>query len=564
MQLRDSLCSPQTIMAMVLVAGMVAGCVPRDDQSLANDTAGDTVAGTDQGDGGTQTDAGADTGTTQDTGSANDTATDPDTHTSTDAGTLADSGSDDGGDDADGDSTTAFRITSPRSDRAVGYRLKVVEQPSKVRDGSRFEAEQENDAITQKKEGWLITGETGTAPSSEKVRGDSYQWPSTDKPTYGIAGWSADAPAEDYTLTIDGTEVDPSTLPKLDTDSGNDDPDGGKGQAGCLGGGKCYKRKVTASDADVTVGASADLGDLQSALNNASTGDVVFVDPAADINLGYKPHALSLEVPAGVTLASDRGVDGSDGALLSGEKKPGSDWEGADTIGVGDGARITGLRIEGPTPDKEMNWLGADHDYTDAIDVGGASDVEIDNNEVYGWPQSAISGGDPVHVHHNYIHDQDQSGLGYGVSSSQWDSVIEYNRFERNRHAVAGSGEAGDGYILRHNVFGSEGIGGAGHKIDMHEEGSTGKAGTRVEIYNNTVKFPGAQGVYLRGTPRKSSEIYNNWFYNSTKPCLTKNEGGSYCAIQVRADDFTNVDYHDNHYGKSEPACDIGAPREGC
>lgn len=456
--------------------------------------------------------------------------------------------------DANSDETVHFRITSPRSDQPVEYRLQVATEPTKVRDGSRFEAEEDNDTISEREEVWEITGQTGTAASSDQVYGDSFRWPRPDQPEYGIAGWSTDAPAEDYTLTIDGDEVDPATLPAIETDT----------PADCLGGGGCYRRRIRAADADIVVESPATLEDLQSTLEDASSGDVVFVASAVEIDLGYFPDSPSIEVPAGVTLAGDRGVDGSEGALLHGDKKPGSDWQGSDTIRVRDDARITGLRLEGPTPDRDMNWLGDDHDYTDGIDVGDASGVEIDNNELSGWPYAAVSGGNPVHVHHNVIHDNDQRGLGYGVSGSHWDSTIEYNRFERNRHAVAGSGAAGEGYIVRHNVFGAEGIGGAGHKIDMHEDpDSAGDAGTRLEVYNNTVEFADAQAVYLRATPRESAEIYDNWFHNETQPCLTKN-AGSYCAIQVKADDFTNVDHRGNHYGRSEPDCSIGAPRDGC
>ncbi len=507
-------------------------------------------------------DTSADDAVSPDTASPDAGPTDPSTPDTSpgDAATADTAGDASAGDtdpsDGGSEEMHTFRITSPRSERPVEYRLHVVAEPEKVRDGSRFEAEEDNDTIADREEVWAITGETGTAASSEQVHGDSYRWPRVDDPAWGIAGWSTDAPADDYTITIDGEEVDPSELPEIDDETGTPED--------CLGGGECYARPVRAADADITVEAPATLEDLQSALQDASRSEVVFVDAAAEIDLGYFPDSPSIEVPAGVTLAGDRGVDGSEGARLHGDKKPGSDWQGSDTIRVGDDTRITGLRIEGPTPDRDMNWLGDDHDYTDGIDVGDASGVEIDNNELYGWPYAAISGGNPVHVHHNFIHDNDQSGLGYGVASSKWDSTIEYNRFERNRHAVAGSGSEGDGYIVRHNVFGSEGIGGAGHKIDMHEDpDSAGDAGSRIEIYNNTVEFADAQAVYLRATPRESAEIYDNWFYNDTQPCLSQNADG-YCAIQVRADDFTNVDYHDNHYGADEPDCGVGAPRDGC
>ncbi|MGM0555821.1 MAG: right-handed parallel beta-helix repeat-containing protein [Myxococcota bacterium] len=521
----------QLIVACSILCIVVLGCSPSEDRPNESDADPTDASSADT--------SGAD-------GSAMDTSRTDTTDTSEDD-------TSDAFDAADASDGIVFRVTSPRSDRAVGFQVKVTVEPERVQDGSRFEAE-ESDEIVEQSDGWLISGETGTAPSSERVHGDTFRWPTVQDPQYAILGWSADAPASDYTITINGEEVDPASLPALTTES----------QTPCLGGGDCYDALVTAADASIVVGASATLSDLQAALASASSGDVVFVDPAAEIDLGFFPDAPSIEVPAGVTLASNRGVDGSQGARLHADKKLGSDWVGSDTILVNDNARITGLRIEGPTPDRDMNWLGADHDYTDGIEAKGTSGVEIDNNEIYGWPTAAVHGGEPIQVHHNFIHDNDQSGLGYGVSATMWGSVIEYNRFERNRHAVAGSGAVGEGYILRYNTFGAEGIGGAGHKIDMHEDpDNPGHAGSRMEIYGNTVEFSNAQGVFLRATPRESAEIYNNWFYNSTPPCLTQDRG-SYCAIEVKASDWTNVDYHDNHYGSSEPTCDIGAPRDDC
>jgi hypothetical protein len=355
-----------------------------------------------------------------------------------------------------------------------------------------------------------------------------------------------------------GTDTASGPTSSTDDDTSRSPASGGStaftSQAGCVGGGECYTEKVTAGDADLTVSASASRGDLQSTLDEASRGDVVFVDPGAEINLGYFPDQPSITVPAGVTLASNRGIGGASGALLYGEMKPGSEWQGADTIVVNDDVRITGLRIEGPTPDREKEWLGADHDYTDAISANGASNVVIDNNELYGWPHAAVSGGDPVHVHHNFIHDNDQSGLGYGVSSPQWDSVIEYNLFDTNRHAIAASGSPGDGYIARFNVFGSDCVH-SHHRIDMHAD-DDGGAGEKIAVYRNTVEIGDScsgEAVNVRGTPAQRPEVYQNWFHHS----------GPDAAFST--DDFDNYDTRDNQYGTGAPSsCDIGAPRDSC
>ncbi|MFB6350664.1 MAG: hypothetical protein ABEN55_15695 [Bradymonadaceae bacterium] len=44
---------------------------------------------------------------------------------------------------------------------------------------------------------------------------------------------------------------------------------------------------------------------------------------------------------------------------------------------------------------------------------------------------------------------------------------------------------------------------------------------------------------------------------------LVPNASG-YCAIEMKADSWGNVSYSNNHYGSSEPSCDVGAPRQGC
>lgn len=329
-----------------------------------------------------------------------------------------------------------------------------------------------------------------------------------------------------------------------------------------IGGGENYTGKICGRDSDKVVEASANLSDLRETLEDSSSGETVFLESEAVINLGFKPDSPSIEVPENVTLSGDRGCDGSEGALLTSKAKNSSEWEGSDTIKMNDDSRITGLRIEGPYPEKDMNWLGEDHDYTDGV-VAEASGVQIDNNEIYGWPGAAVRGG-LLHVHHNFIHDNDQRGLGYEVASTREGSVIEYNRFNTNRHAVAGTGEKDEGYIVRYNVFGSEGIAGAGHKIDMHGD-DTGSAGSKIEIYRNTIRYEDAQAVYIRGEPREYAEIRDNWIYNTNDPCLSKNElAGGYCAIQLKADDWSNLDYSGNHYGTDEPDCSIGAPRRTC
>ena len=80
-------------------------------------------------------------------------------------------------------------------------------------------------------------------------------------------------------------------------------------------GGAGYPRTMPPSEADYFV---STLSELQSAFDSASRGDVVYVDPDAEIYTGSR----ELAVPEGITLASDRGIDGSDGGLLYTDQDP--------------------------------------------------------------------------------------------------------------------------------------------------------------------------------------------------------------------------------------------------
>lgn len=114
-------------------------------------------------------------------------------------------------------------------------------------------------------------------------------------------------------------------------------------------------------------------------MEDSSSGDIVFIEPDVTIDMGFDEDSLSIIVPSGVTLASDRGCSESRGALLVGGEKEGADWVGGKSIAMEDDSKMTGLRVEGPAPDREMNWMGEDFDYTDGIEIRG-SDVIIENN----------------------------------------------------------------------------------------------------------------------------------------------------------------------------------------
>ena len=288
---------------------------------------------------------------------------------------------------------------------------------------------------------------------------------------------------------------------------------------GPIGGGAGYVNIITNGDYNVE-----DLNALLNALSKAKAGEVVFITGETEIDLTARIYIeqLVLEVPAGVTLAGNRGYNGSKGALLT------SDALKTPVIirAAGSNVRITGLRIQGPNSKRYL-----DH-HSRAYGKGGEgrkyyykfpnsrgiqtkySRLEVDNCEISAFSHAGIYlvEGDVHHIHHNFIHHCQYQGLGYGVCQNRSSSLIEYNLFNWNRHSISATGLPGCSYTARHNVQMETSL---SHCFDMHggrDRGDgTNIAGTMIEIYNNS--FHAVQtSVMIRGVPQEKCEIYHNWF----------------------------------------------------
>ena len=200
---------------------------------------------------------------------------------------------------------------------------------------------------------------------------------------------------------------------------------------GPIGGGTGYKRLIRTGDVTVE-----HLDGLIHALAGAKSGDVIFIPGHVTIDLTTYVYidAFMLEIPAGVTLASDRGNNGSQGALLlSAALKT----ERLIRI-LGPNVRLSGLRIQGPNGKrylehhaKSFNPGGERHSYYYKFPVSVGieteySGLEVDNCEISAFSRTAISlrreGGH--HVHHCYIHHCQYNGLGYGISHDISTSMI--------------------------------------------------------------------------------------------------------------------------------------------
>jgi hypothetical protein len=276
-----------------------------------------------------------------------------------------------------------------------------------------------------------------------------------------------------------------------------------------MGGGKGYDDIVARRDATTVVRTTDGLSD---ALADATAGDIVFIAGDATLNTGR----TRFDVPEGVTVASNRGR--SAGALVTTDEEP-------DTVFrlAGADARLTGLRIRGPFPDSDVSYddgISYENEVCGGVSLTGAN-CEVDNNDIAGFVHAGVfvkHGGDGgQHVHHNYIHQNNTQGLGYGVSVGLGENLnptIEYNYFDENRHSVAASGE-NHGYVCRYNHFGPTHV---MHPIDVHDPGARDTViernvvETLVRTWDDNCcpTIDGFDGT--RGTIR----IAENWFWNDS------------------------------------------------
>ena len=241
--------------------------------------------------------------------------------------------------------------------------------------------------------------------------------------------------------------------------AGMDDPSYGAGSNPTgepIGGGTGYSRIVRPEDADAIVRtADALLRALEGAAATANK-TVIYV---ADDSLVDLTTASNVAIPGGVTLASGRGRNGSEGALVYTHTVKSARLFRTGGANI----RITGLRLEGSYPGRERltqrpTLMGTYH-----------PNVEIDNCEIFAWSCAAVGVGsgatEGAWVHHNYIHHNQRAGLGYGVSLGRVHVLIEGNLFDFCRHAIASSGVPRSGYTARYNVHLENTI---SHVFDMH------------------------------------------------------------------------------------------------
>ena len=325
---------------------------------------------------------------------------------------------------------------------------------------------------------------------------------------------------------------------------GGGDPGGGDAGAGAVGdaGAGADAREPTEAEpapGDLTIVVTS-VDELLAALAVATPGSVVYVADDAELDLTGQ---VAIPVPPQVTIASG----GAPGALLFTSQK--------DTLplfrATGEGIRFTGLRLRGPDPDIGATPYG--EPLCRAIDASHADNLQVDHSELSGWSHAAVmfDYAHRGHVHHNSIHHNRRTGLGYGVLLNHDATVlIERNAFDANRHAIAGTGRRELSYEARYNWTGPTRN---GHAFDMHgEDEALGNgapwAGDLIRIHHNS--FLGtAQGIVIRGRPMTGAYIEEN--------CFGQSSGAGTAIIQRYF--FGNLFAGDNSFGVASPTCHQGA-----
>jgi hypothetical protein len=253
------------------------------------------------------------------------------------------------------------------------------------------------------------------------------------------------------------------------------------------------------------------------------------VDLAPDVNLDLSGRD-ALHVAPGVHINGGRS-SGQLGARLFTTTKPGV------LLVIGgyhnsDGVRVNGIRLDGGHME-----IG-DGNGPIGIRVRSSVNVDIGNNEIYGWTGIGVQVIDDrleriasrnrsaVRVHDNFIHHNRHWGeQGYGVQANQSAYVlIERNVFDFNRHAIEASNTIGIGYMAYNNLL----LTGGGetnpvwmsHQFDVHGSHTdwlnrgyyTGSAGEYFDYRYNSLFYVAGDVLKVRGRPDAGADVAHNVF----------------------------------------------------
>jgi len=348
-----------------------------------------------------------------------------------------------------------------------------------------------------------------------------------------------------------------------------------------VGGGYGFTNLVIKSQCDIIIHSASEFKTWISSFPSLNNPSLVtaWIENSFDLSSVYNANDFPIKLPGNIVIAGNRGQN----PYITRITMPDENVKRCFEI-RNDNVRITGLAFEGPDPTPDYKLLDESkisicfHIYGKET---GVKNIGIDNCEIYGWNNAAISVKQnyiqdinampmDIMIHHNYIHHNAGNGFGYGIVVQQAWANIYKNKFETNRHDIASTGHETSGYEAGCNIVLERG---AGVNFDVHGESEPGntdagpRGGRFFFIHHNEFKDvgrhrffyekvdgpPSNQDIFfnigIRGRPDVQCRIENNIFYNTRIFASNQNPSERTGSIaQYNNTGITNLGYNSMEY----------------
>jgi hypothetical protein len=332
---------------------------------------------------------------------------------------------------------------------------------------------------------------------------------------------------------------------------------------------------------------------LVAAVQDARWGDVLVVDGNFEYVLADAPP---LEVQAGVTIRGDRRSTLLGPEIFANNVRDQEPPEGLFVV-FGNNARITGMRLRGPTRDPNAEGPFANGIATFRFSEVPIKGLIVDHNDLSDWTVGAVAINgmddsrtcdsvilrsfiDPqtrlldVRIVRNFIHHNRKKSLGYGVVTGLGGfASIDSNTFLDNRHSIAADGRTYTGYSAWFNLVLSKATAYGGNyqqDFDMHgsNDGYGFPGGSGLEIVANTFLGTNRENLYIRGAPCGGEDDFRrNVVRNDAVDAIAWWVDGIDCRVgSLLPSCITNppygfpywMDVADNHFESSNPTNRLG------
>lgn len=361
---------------------------------------------------------------------------------------------------------------------------------------------------------------------------------------------------------------------------------GGSAGTGTHGGNNVERPAAmpTRAEADYIVATG---NDLESAINSASAGAIIYIDDDCDIS-GFSDVSLprNCKLVAGHCDPNRTENGGLGPRLINHDTRP---YNRRHLIASGP-VELWGVVFAGP----RSRFGSLEQRYFDPRDYNvPESDFYVsalwcypDQNDgealIYGcrfdgWNVAGLEAGERttpsnVRVERSTFVNNCMETLGYGVE--QWNGHLDMDLcyFDFNRHSISGYGYDTESWVVRNSMHGPNAI---SHAFDMHglrqnePDFSGNLAGKFCKMENVTIPFTeehirnpgsGQEGFRIRGVSDQTTTIDNCHFYHPSAPDPPGQSGDAFWQTYPgQPNSFVNLTYSNNQYG-TRLAQGIGCP----